>query len=145
MCAPRVWGLASAFCQEMPAGERLELCPSLPNHKGQAKMWELHRGPWESEEELAWVVLKGNHTTGLLRGRAKGPKEKVSIRETAETSWAERGTGSFQLRESVLCRESWEQPLKTPARQKGRSQPWSRTVPAVEDCLSPSLIPEAQP
>lgn len=67
--------------------------------------------------ELAWVVLKGNNTMGLLSGREKGPKEKVSmarphgLREELEASSCERG--------GMLHKESWEQPAKAPARERG--------------------------
>lgn len=36
----------------------------------------------DPRKDLAWVVLKLSHIRGLLSEKEKGPKERVSMRET---------------------------------------------------------------
>lgn len=127
-------------------------------HSGRQRCVSFTRAHVDLRTELAWVVLKGHYTRGLLSGRAKGLKERVSVRETTGNPM---GWGEYW--KLLAGREPpWQRILGATCKgtcQKRRLQrcvcqcmgthdgpgQWSRTVPAREDCPSPSPIPGAQP
>lgn len=52
-------------------------------HSGRQRCMSFTKDYVDLRKDLAWVVSKGNHTRGLLSGRTKDPKERLSMRETA--------------------------------------------------------------
>lgn len=100
-------------------------------------------------------IIKGDHLRGYLSGRAKGPKDRVSVREMAGNLMG--GGENWKLppgRETAsLNSEFWEQPAKACTRERGckvhlphTQEPMKDLAePAREDCPSPAAIPRALP